>query len=75
MEIAELLLDVVSPVVLWGAFAVFLTFFGIVSTALMYHWKHYNIDDRKSKAAMRLYFAVSGLFIFVMLISLISYSS
>jgi len=74
MDIVESLPDFVSPVILWAAFFAVGVFFVIVTAALMYHWKNYNIDNRKSRKVMRIYFGVSGIFIFIMLISVMAYA-
>lgn len=75
MELGDKLLDFVSPVVLWITFIFVILFFAALSTVLLYHWRNYNIDNKKEKAIKKLYFSVSALFIFIMFLSAVAYTS
>ena len=70
-----ILLDFVSPLVLWVALAITVLIFVVVSVALTYHWKNYNVNSMVAKRLVRVYFTVSTIFLFIMLISIISYST
>jgi len=74
-DIKEVLFDFVSPSILWGVLAVIVLTFSVISVALTYHWKNYNVNSAVAKRLVRIYFVVSVGLLFIMLISVISYST
>lgn len=73
--IRESLTGVMSPTILWAVFIFTILGFLVVSVALLYHWKNYNVDARSAKKISRFYFLVSALFLLIMLFAVISYSA
>lgn len=69
----ERLTDFIPPVLLWIVFLVIILIFIVVSVALTYHWKNYNVDSKVVRRIKRVYFWVSGVFLLAMLVSVISY--
>jgi len=72
--IRETFVGAMSPTILWVIFAVTFIIFIVVSVALLYHWKNYNVDQGSAKKISRFYFLVSALFLVVMFMAAISYS-
>lgn len=73
-NLRENLTELISPLLLSLIFLVVILVFIIVSTALVYHWKNYNIDSTVAKRITKMYFLVSGGFLLVMLTAIIVYS-
>jgi len=73
-EIRNLLIEFVPPVVLWAVYGVVLLIFAVVSVAITYHWKNYNVNSKMVRRLKKVYFLISGAFLFVMLVAVISYS-
>jgi len=73
--IRESLANFISPTVLWLVYLIAFAVFVVVSIALMYHWKNYNVNSAVGKRIVRGYFLVSGIFLFSMLVAAIAYSS
>ena len=71
----ESIVDFISPAVIIGVFLLTVVVSIIVSVALMYHWKNYNVNSAVTKRIIRIYFLVSGAFLFAMLVAIISYST
>lgn len=69
----ERLTDFIPPVLLWIVFLVIILIFIVVSVALTYHWKNYNVDSKVVRRIKRVYFWVSGVFLLAMLVGVISY--
>ena len=69
----ERLTDFIPPVLLWIIFLVIILIFIVVSVALTYHWKNYNVDSKVVKRIKKVYFGVSGIFLLAMLVGVISY--
>lgn len=69
----ERLTDFIPPVLLWIIFLVIILIFIVVSVALTYHWKNYNVDSKVVKRIKKVYFGVSGVFLLAMLVGVISY--
>lgn len=69
----ERLTDFIPPVLLWIVFLVIILIFIVVSVALTYHWKNYNVDSKVVKRIKKVYFGVSGVFLLAMLVGVISY--
>ena len=63
-----------SPIILLAIFVVALIVFAIVSPALRYHWKNYNVNSALVRRLSKVYFWVSGFLLLGMLISIILYS-
>jgi uncharacterized membrane protein YidH (DUF202 family) len=57
---------------LWLGFLVVLGLFAIISAVLLYHWNKYAFDRRASQRAIAIYFSVSGVFILLIVVSLLS---
>ena len=72
-DFRERLTDFIPPVLLWMVFLVIILIFIVVSAALTYHWKNYNVDSKVVRQIKRVYFWVSGVFLLAMLVSVISY--
>ena len=72
-DFRERLTDFIPPVLLWIVFLVIILIFIVVSAALTYHWKNYNVDSKVVRQIKRVYFWVSGVFLLAMLVSVISY--
>ncbi|MEX0933616.1 MAG: hypothetical protein WDZ74_02555 [Candidatus Paceibacterota bacterium] len=64
--------ELVTPATLWLGFALILGVFAIMSAVLLYHWHKYTFDKKVAKKAMTLYFSVSGIFILLLVVSLLS---
>jgi len=73
-EIRALLTEFVPPIVLWVIYAIVILIFVIVSVAITYHWRNYNVDSKMVGRLKKVYFLVSGAFLLVMAISAIFYS-
>lgn len=73
-EIRALLTEFVPPIVLWVVYAIVILIFAIVSVAITYHWKNYNVDSKMVGRLKKVYFLVSGTFLLAMAISAIFYS-
>lgn len=71
----EGIVDFISPSVIIGVFLLAVMVFIIVSIALMYHWKNYNVNSTVTKRVIRAYFLISSSFLFAMLVAAISYST
>ena len=69
----ERLTDFIPPVLLWIVFLVIILIFIVVSVALTYHWKNYNVDSKVVKRVKKVYFLVSGSLLLAMLVSVILY--
>lgn len=65
-------LELVTPATLWLGFALVFGVFAIISAILLYHWHKYTFDKAVAKRAMTLYFSVSGIFILLLIVSLLS---
>lgn len=63
---------VLSVSALWLGFLVVLGIFAIISAILLYHWNKYTFDRRAAQRAMVVYFSVSGVFILLLVVSLLS---
>lgn len=74
-SLRDSLLEFVTPAVLWVVFILVLLVFAAISTALMYHWKNYNVNSAVGRRIRKAYFFVSGGFIFAILVALIAYST
>ena len=72
-DFRERLTDFIPPVLLWIVFLVIILIFIVVSVALTYHWKNYNVDSKVVKRIKKVYFGVSGVFLLAMLVGVISY--
>lgn len=73
-DFREFLTDFISPAVLWLIFLVIVLVFVVISVALTYHWKNYNVNSVLVRRLRRVYFWVSGIFLAAMVIALVSYS-
>jgi len=73
-ETINRLIEFVPPVILWVVYAVVILIFTVVSVAITYHWKNYNVDSKMVSRIKKVYFLVSGVFLLAMLIAAISYS-
>lgn len=60
---------------LWGILSVFLLFFLIVSIMLNHHWKYYGIKDNPKVFTKTIYWIVSLILIFIILVALLIYES
>ena len=69
----ERLTDFVPPILLWIVFLLIILVFIVVSAALTYHWKNYNVDSKVVGRIKKVYFWVSGVFLLAMLFGAISY--
>lgn len=65
-------LELVTPATLWLGFALVFGVFAIISAILLYHWHKYTFNKGTAKKAMTLYFSVSGIFILLLIVSLLS---
>lgn len=74
-DFRETLIELIPPTILWMIFLVTISVFIIISVALMYHWKNYNTNSAVSKRIMKIYFLISGSFLFAMLVAAIAYST
>lgn len=74
-DFEEALLGLISPAILWVIFLVTVFAFVVVSIALMYHWKNYNANSALGRRVVKIYFLVSGGFLFAMLMAVIAYST
>ncbi len=72
-DFRERLTDFIPPILLWLVFLVIILIFIVVSAALTYHWKNYNVDSKVVVRIKKVYFWVSGVFLLAMLVSVISY--
>jgi len=61
-------------IVLWVLFGLVLVVFGIFSAVLLWHWKLYSTGKYTTVSNMILYLTVSAVFLFFMIISVLSYS-
>jgi len=57
---------------LWLGFLVVIGVFAIMSAILLYHWNKYAFDRNAPRRAMTIYFSVSGVFILLIVVSLLS---
>ena len=73
-RILDLILEYVSPTILWGVFAFLVFIFFIANSALSYHWKNYSINKTRGAKIMRLFNVVSLALLGIILISAIVYS-
>jgi len=73
-DFRERLTDFIPPVLLWIVFLVIILIFIVVSVALTYHWKNYNVDSKVVRRIKKVYFWVSGGFLLAMFVSAILYS-
>lgn len=73
-EIRALLSEFVPPIVLWVIYAIVVLIFVVVSVAITYHWKNYNVDSAMVGRLKKAYFLVSGAFLLAMAMSAIFYS-
>ena len=64
--------EFLTPGTLWLSFALVFGIFAIMSAILLYHWHKYTFDEKVAKKAMVLYFSVSGIFILLLVVSLLS---
>jgi cytochrome bd-type quinol oxidase subunit 2 len=64
--------EFLTPSALWLIFALVLGVFAIISAILLYHWHKYTFDEKAAKKAMVLYFLVSGIFVLLLVVSLLS---
>jgi multidrug resistance efflux pump len=64
--------EFLTPSVLWLGFAVIFGIFAIISAILLYHWNKYTFDAKVAKKAVVLYFSVSGIFMLLLVVSLLS---
>jgi multidrug resistance efflux pump len=61
----------VTPTVLWLGFVLFLGVVAIISAILLYHWHKYTFDNKIAKKVMAVYFSVSGIFVLLLVVSLL----
>jgi len=73
-DIRNTIANFVSPSVLWAVLGAIVVAFTVVSVALMYHWKNYNVDSKVVTRITRVYFLVSFTFILAMAAAITSYS-
>ena len=74
MDFLESLIGFVTPAVVWGAYLLIVAVFILVSTALGYHWKNYNVRSVKGSKMMKMYIVISAILLVVMFISAAAYS-
>ena len=67
------IVNFVSPSILWSVLAVIVLVFVVISFALMYHWKNYNVDSKVVSRLIKVYFLVSLSFILAMAAAVSSY--
>ena len=67
------IVNFVSPSVLWSLLGVIILVFAVISFALMYHWKNYNVNSKVVSRLIRVYFIVSFTFILAMAAAVTSY--
>lgn len=65
-------LELVTPATLWIGFVLVFGVFALISAILLYHWHKYTFEKRIAKKAMTLYFSVSGVFLLLLIVSLLS---
>lgn len=73
-DIRNTVASFVSPSALWATLGVIVLAFAVVSVALMYHWRNYNVDSKVVKRITKVYFLVSFAFILAMAAAITSYS-
>jgi len=73
-DIRNTVANFISPSVLWAVLGAIVLVFAVVSVALMYHWKNYNVDSKVVSRITRVYFFVSFTFILAMAAAITSYS-
>jgi len=69
----EILLEFLTPGVLWVVFLLVAVFITLVGIMLSYHWKEYSTDAHKSGKFFRLYIFITALFLGIMAISIMLY--
>jgi len=74
MGLLESLIDFVTPGIVWGAYFLIVVVFIVVSIALGYHWKNYNVRTVKGSRMIRMYIIVSSILLVIMFISAAAYS-
>ena len=71
----EIIINLLSPGLLFGLFAVAVLFNVIVGVALSYHWREYSMDSHRSKQVYKTYVFVSVVLLGAMLVGILLYTS
>lgn len=64
--------DIFTPTALWLVLLLVIGGFAIISAVLLYHWNKYALRKEVAKKVISVYFVVSGIFILLLLGSLMA---
>jgi ABC-type polysaccharide/polyol phosphate export permease len=72
-NLRNLFAEAISPIILLALFSLAVVAFIVISMALTYHWRNYNVNSKLVGRLTRVYFWVSGIFLAGMAAALFQY--